>query len=55
MKRFALLSTLALTFALTGSAGAEPITPNCQKLGTCEEEAEIQRILCLGNLDCPQR
>jgi hypothetical protein len=54
MKRFAIASTLALTFAIApaGSAGAG--TPDCNKTGTCEEEAFIQQVLCLGNLDCPQ-
>jgi hypothetical protein len=54
MKRFAIASTVALAFALGGAApaGAEPSDP-CPKLGnTCET---VQQILCLGNLDCPQR
>jgi hypothetical protein len=55
MKRFLLASTLALAFAAVpaGSAGAG--VPDCNKTGTCEEEAFVQQVLCLGNLDCPQR
>jgi hypothetical protein len=53
MKRFAILSTLALAFA-AAPASAGTGAPDCEKTDTCALEERVQQILCLGNMDCPQ-
>jgi hypothetical protein len=53
MKRFLIAATAALTLAIpVAPAGA---APDCNTTKTCAVEEFVEQVLCLGNLDCPQR
>jgi hypothetical protein len=55
MKRFALASTLALGLSLGTFSGTAGAAPDCNTTKTCEVERAVEQVLCLGNMDCPQR